>query len=102
MTDFTDEELALDPHFADRFERDDRRPPCQLYLISPPAIDDAFVARLAEAFDGGSVAAFQLRDRLGETSVRIPRERWRRELNDLVFAASGSADVDRVRFVRLP
>lgn len=60
MTDFTDEELALDPHFAEQFERG-FRPPCQLYLISPPAIDDAFVERLAEAFDGGSVAAFQLR-----------------------------------------
>lgn len=61
MTDFTQEELALDPGFADRFERDQRRPACQLYLISPPAIDDGFVARLAQAFDGGAVAAFQLR-----------------------------------------
>lgn len=61
MTDFTEDELALDPHFADRFERDGRRPPCQLYLISPPAIDDRFVERLAAAFDGGPVAAFQLR-----------------------------------------
>lgn len=60
MTDFTDEELALDPHFADRFERG-FRPPCQLYLISPPTIDDAFLTRLAAAFDGGGVAAFQLR-----------------------------------------
>ncbi|MBB3981726.1 thiamine-phosphate pyrophosphorylase [Sphingobium fontiphilum] len=61
MTEFTDEELALDPHFADRFEKHNRRPPCQLYLISPPAIDAAFVDRLAAAFDGGDVAAFQLR-----------------------------------------
>ena len=61
MTDFTDEELALDPHFAARFERDDRRPPCQLYLISPPEIDGHFVDRLAQAFEGGPVAAFQLR-----------------------------------------
>ena len=60
MTDFTDEELALDPHFADRFEQG-FRPSCQLYLISPPAIDDGFVVRLAEAIDGGGVAAFQLR-----------------------------------------
>lgn len=60
MTDFTDEELKLDPHFADQFERG-FRPPCQLYLISPPAIDDGFATRLAEAFDGGHVAAFQLR-----------------------------------------
>ena len=60
MTDFTDEELALDPHFADQFEKG-FRPPCQLYLISPPAIDDSFVGLLAEALDGGKVAAFQLR-----------------------------------------
>ena len=60
MTDFTDEELALDPHFADQFEKG-FRPPCQLYLISPPVIDERFPAKLAEALDGGKVAAFQLR-----------------------------------------
>lgn len=60
MTDFTDEELALDPHFADQFEAG-FRPACQLYLISPPTIGDDFVDRLAQAFDGGDVAAFQLR-----------------------------------------
>ena len=61
MTDFTDDELRLDPGFADRFERDKRRPACQLYLISPPSIDVGFAERLAQAFDGGDVAAFQLR-----------------------------------------
>ncbi len=60
MTDFTDEELALDPHFADQFEQG-FRPACQLYLISPPTIDETFVDQLAAAFDGGKVAAFQLR-----------------------------------------
>lgn len=60
MTDFTDEELALDPHFAEQFEKG-FRPACQLYLISPPAIDETFVDQLAQAFDGGKVAAFQLR-----------------------------------------
>ena len=60
MTDFTDEELALDPHFADQFEQG-FRPPCQLYLISPPAIGADFPDRLRAAFDGGKVAAFQLR-----------------------------------------
>ena len=44
MTDFTDEELALDPHFADQFEAG-FRPACQLYLISPPRIGDDFVDR---------------------------------------------------------
>lgn len=61
MTDFTDEELTLDPDFAARFVRDRDRPPCQLYLISPPRIDDAYGDRLRAAFDGGPVAAFQLR-----------------------------------------
>ncbi|PZU09714.1 thiamine phosphate synthase [Sphingomonas sp.] len=56
-----DDALALDPGFADRFERDTSRPPCQLYLISPPAIDAGFRDRLAAAFDAGPVAAFQLR-----------------------------------------
>ena len=56
-----EDELKLDPGFAERFERDDSRPACQLYLISPPAIDAGFVDRLAAAFDGGPVAAFQLR-----------------------------------------
>jgi thiamine-phosphate pyrophosphorylase len=60
MTDFTPEELALDPGFADRFEAE-RRPACQLYLISPPSMDTSFVDVLASALDAGPVAAFQLR-----------------------------------------
>jgi len=55
-----DDENALDPDFAQRFERQPR-PPCQLYLISPPAIDAGFASRLAAALDAGPVAAFQLR-----------------------------------------
>jgi thiamine-phosphate pyrophosphorylase len=58
--DIPDDELDLDPGFADRFERE-KRPPCQLYLISPPAIDDAFAGRLSRAIDAGPVSAFQLR-----------------------------------------
>jgi len=46
--------------FADLFEPEER-PGCQLYLISPPAIDAAFPDRLAAALDAGPVAAFQLR-----------------------------------------
>jgi thiamine-phosphate pyrophosphorylase len=53
-------ELKLDPGFADRFEGD-RRPACQLYLISPPTITPTFTDILAAALDGGPVAAFQLR-----------------------------------------
>jgi thiamine-phosphate pyrophosphorylase len=39
----------------------ERRPSCQLYLISPPAIDAAFGERLKLAGGNGLVAAFQLR-----------------------------------------
>ena len=49
-----------DPEFATLFERE-KRPPCQLYLISPPAIDETFVMALKSALLGGGVAAFQLR-----------------------------------------
>ncbi|ARS26501.1 thiamine phosphate synthase [Sphingomonas sp. KC8] len=59
--DFDADELKLDPNFADRFEQD-KKPACQLYLISPPRIDEGFAAKLAEALDAGApVAAFQLR-----------------------------------------
>jgi len=51
----------LDPDFAASFRRDDRRPPCQLYLISPLDVTGGFVDRLARALDAGPVAAFQLR-----------------------------------------
>lgn len=61
MIDDEDDALSLDPNFAERFERDERRPPCQLYLISPPSISEDFVETLAQALDGGPVAAFQLR-----------------------------------------
>lgn len=51
----------LDPDFAASFKRDDKREPCQLYLISPPELGDAFPQRLARALEAGPVAAFQLR-----------------------------------------
>jgi thiamine-phosphate pyrophosphorylase len=51
----------LDPEFAARFKRNDRRPPCQLYLISPLDVAGGFVDRLARALDAGPVAAFQFR-----------------------------------------
>lgn len=51
----------LDPGFAGRFERDGRRPPCQLYLISPLDVGGDFSGRLARALDAGPVAAFQFR-----------------------------------------
>lgn len=55
-----EEDVPLDPSFADAFERE-RRPACQLYLISPDTIGPEFAPVLKRALDGGPVAAFQLR-----------------------------------------
>jgi thiamine-phosphate pyrophosphorylase len=58
---YGDDSLELDPGFGARFERQPR-PPCQLYLVSPPRIDlPAFADSLKAALGGGPVAAFQLR-----------------------------------------
>ncbi len=46
--------------FAARFTPD-KRPPCQLYLISPFAVGGAFPGRLRRALEAGPVAAFQFR-----------------------------------------
>ncbi|GAA3710912.1 thiamine phosphate synthase [Sphingomonas cynarae] len=51
----------LDPDFAANFTRDLRRPPCQLYLVSPLDVGGAFPDRLARALDSGPAAAFQFR-----------------------------------------
>ena len=44
--DIPNDEVDLDPGFAEQFERQ-FRPACQLYLISPPAIDDRILHQLA-------------------------------------------------------
>jgi len=89
------DELDLDPAFAERFERQ-FRPPCQLYLISPPAIDDGFADRLKAAADAGPVAAFQLRlktldehqvARLAEPLQRICADR------DIAFIVNDSVSL---------
>ncbi|WP_066651292.1 MULTISPECIES: thiamine phosphate synthase [Sphingomonas] len=51
----------LDPDFAAQFVRDDRRPPCQLYLVSPLDVGGGFPERLKRALGAGPVAAFQFR-----------------------------------------
>ncbi len=51
----------LDPDFATQFKRDDRRPACQLYLVSPLDVSGAFADRLRRALGAGPVAAFQFR-----------------------------------------
>jgi thiamine-phosphate pyrophosphorylase len=53
-------EDPLDPDFAHLFEPS-ARPPCQLYLISPPDVGGDFPERLEQALAGGPVAAFQFR-----------------------------------------
>jgi len=59
MTD--DDLIPLPAEFADRFDQE-ARPPCQLYVVSPPRIElPAFTDSLKAALDGGPVAAFQLR-----------------------------------------
>jgi thiamine-phosphate pyrophosphorylase len=56
-----DDLIPLDPGFGARFEPQ-FRPPCQLYVVSPPAIVlPDFVEALKAALGGGPVAAFQLR-----------------------------------------
>ena len=61
----TDDPLGpLDPDFAASFQRDLRRPPCQLYLVSPPEVGGGFPDRLARALDAGPVAAFSIAARL--------------------------------------
>lgn len=50
----------LGADFSERFERE-KRPPCQLYLVSPPAINVSFADALKSALSAGGVAAFQLR-----------------------------------------
>ena len=58
--DLADFAPALDPSFAAQFPRE-RRPPCQLYLISPLDVTGGFPDRLRRALDAGPVAAFQFR-----------------------------------------
>lgn len=56
-----DDHVPLDPGFGDRFDKQ-FRPPCQLYVVSPPAVVlPDFVETLKAALGGGPVAAFQLR-----------------------------------------
>ena len=55
-----EDQLSLDPSFPDLFEPQ-RRPACQLYLISPLDVGGDFPRRLEEALSGGPVAAFQFR-----------------------------------------
>jgi len=62
MIDLDEDGLPpLDPNFAAQFQQDVRRPPCQLYLISPLEVGGSFPERLKRALGAGAVAAFQFR-----------------------------------------
>ena len=50
----------LDASFGERFARE-KRPACQLYLVSPLDVGGTFPERLRRALDAGPVAAFQFR-----------------------------------------
>ena len=69
----------LGPEFAAQFTRDDKRPPCQLYLVSPLDVTGGFADRLARALDAGPVAAFQFRvkdvDQHGAARLAEPLQR---------------------------
>ena len=87
-------EAAL-PALDDRFTR--RKPaPCQLYLISPERIDDAFGDRLAEALAAGPVAAFQLRMKgASDEQVLAAAERLKPvcAAHDVAFILNDRADL---------
>jgi thiamine-phosphate pyrophosphorylase len=81
--------------FAAQFPRE-KRPPCQLYLVSPPDVTGNFPDRLARALDAGPVAAFQFRvkgvdqheaARLAEPLRRICADR------DVAFIVNDSASL---------
>lgn len=82
----------LDASFGARFARE-RRPACQLYLISPPAIDAAFTERLTRAVTAAPVAAFQLRlkgiDELAIATLAEPLQRICAD-NDVAFIVNDS------------
>lgn len=88
MTEDDDPLGPLDPDFAAQFVRDDRRPACQLYLISPLEVGGDFPNRLARALDAGPVAAFQFRvkgvDQHSATRLAEPLQRICAD-NDVAF-----------------
>jgi len=76
-------------------------------LDVPETLEVAVRARgrgtLHLSVNGTGVGAFALGERLAEHRLRVPVERWRRELNELTFVRDddGAAEVDRVVFGRL-
>lgn len=77
-------------------------------LDVPETLDLSVLARgtgtLALAVNGAPVGAFPLAPELRALRVRVPAERWRRELNELRFDVEpgSGASVDKVVFARVP
>jgi thiamine-phosphate pyrophosphorylase len=86
----------LDPDFAASFRRDDRRPACQLYLVSPLEVGGVFPDRLARALDAGPVAAFQFRvkgmDQHAAAALAEPLQRIC-EAREVAFIVNDSASL---------
>ena len=95
-----EDELASLDGFAERFARDagqiGRRPPCQLYLISPLDVDGGFPNRLARALDAGPIAAFQFRvkdiDQHGAAQLAEPLQRLCAD-RDVAFIVNDSVSL---------
>jgi thiamine-phosphate pyrophosphorylase len=65
----------------------EERPPCQLYLLTPPRIDDRFIDRLKAVAETVPVAAFQLRLKdIDDHAVARAGEGLRRLCADLDIA----------------
>ena len=95
MTAGDDDPVRLDPGFGDRFARE-RRPACQLYLVSPPMFAPGFPARLDAALSGGPVAAFQLRLKEVSDAAILAAASACREIcarHDVAFILNDRADL---------
>ena len=89
------EEITIDPAFGDRFHRE-KRPPCQLYLISPADVSGGFPDRLRSALGAGPVAAFQMRikgfDQHAAAALAEPLQRICAD-HDVAFIVNDSASL---------
>ena len=77
--------MAIEPVSSEDFSAflgvEDERPPCQIYLISPPELDlDTHATALEEALSAGApIAAYQLRmkhyadEAIMAAAARLPR-----------------------------
>lgn len=81
--------------FSARFPRE-KRPPCQLYLISPLDVSGDFADRLRAALDAGPVAAFQFRvkgiDQHAAAALAEPLQRICADA-DVAFIVNDSASL---------